>query len=152
MARLNLVERRLERYRRQPVSVRNAAGVIVVATALIVVGAGVLITVLDNEEYPSLGIGMWWALQTVTTVGYGDVTPTNFSGKLVGAAVMLEGTAFIAIVTAVITSTFVARATRESEAARVKDELSDRELIEKRFDELERQLKLLAAARRDPRA
>jgi hypothetical protein len=40
---------------------------------------------------------------------------------------MLEGTAFIAIVTAVITSTFVARASREAEAARMKDELSDRE-------------------------
>jgi voltage-gated potassium channel len=62
---------------------------------------------------------MWWALQTVTTVGYGDVTPTHFGGRLVGAAVMLEGTAFIAIVTAVITSTFIARATKEVEAARM---------------------------------
>jgi voltage-gated potassium channel len=87
------------------------------------------------------------ALQTVTTVGYGDVTPTNFSGRLVGAAVMLEGTAFIAIVTAVITSTFVARATRESEAARMKDEVTDREVMEQRFDELERKLDLLATAR-----
>jgi voltage-gated potassium channel len=106
-----------------------------------------VISLIDNEEYPNLGIGMWWALQTVTTVGYGDVTPTNFSGRLVGAAVMLEGTAFVAIVTAGITSTFVARATRESEAARMKDELSDRELIEKRFDELERKLDALAAIR-----
>jgi hypothetical protein len=63
----------------------------------------------------------------------------------VGAVVLLEGTAFIAIVTAVITSTFVARATRESEAARLEDELSDRELMDKRFDELERKLDLLAA-------
>ena len=114
----------------------------------------------DGEEYSNVsigmwwalnvGIGMWWALQTVTTVGYGDVTPTNFSGRLVGAAVMLEGTAFIAIVTAVITSTFIARATRESETARMKDELSDRELIERRFDELERKLDVLAAGREHP--
>jgi voltage-gated potassium channel len=95
---------------------------------------------------------MWWALQTVTTVGYGDVTPTHVSGRLVGALVMLEGTAFIAIVTAVITSTFVARATRESEAARQKDDLTDRELIERRFDELERKLDALAAARGPGRA
>jgi hypothetical protein len=65
---------------------------------------------------------------------------------------MLEGTAFIAIVTAVITSTFVARATRESEAARMKDDLSDRELMETRFDELERRLDLLATARENPGA
>jgi voltage-gated potassium channel len=145
VGRLNLIERRLERFRREPGSVRNAAGVIVMATTVVVVGAGVLISLIDREEYPNVGIGMWWALQTVTTVGYGDVTPTHFSGKLVGAAVMLEGTAFIAIVTAVITSTFVARATRESEAARVKSDLSDRELMEKRFDELEGQLADLAA-------
>jgi hypothetical protein len=62
---------------------------------------------------------------------------------------MLEGTAFIAIVTAVITSTFVARATRDSEAARMKDELSDRELMEKRFVELERKLDDLAARKSD---
>ena len=144
MGRLNIVQRRLERFQGESLSVRNAAGVIVIATIVVVAGAGVAISLLDNEEYPNLGIGMWWALQTVTTVGYGDVTPTNFSGKLVGAAVMLEGTAFIAIVTAVITSTFVARASRESEAARMQGDLSDRELIEKRFDELERKLDLLA--------
>jgi voltage-gated potassium channel len=130
---------------REPPSVRNAAGVIVIATTVVVVGAGVLIRVLDHEEYPDVWVGMWWALQTVTTVGYGDVTPTHFTGRLVGAAVMLEGIAFIAIITAVITSSFVARATRESEAARMKDDLSDRELMERRFDELERKLDLIAA-------
>jgi hypothetical protein len=46
-----------------------------------VVGAGVLISVIDREEYPDVGIGMWWALQTVTTVGYGDVTPTHVAGR-----------------------------------------------------------------------
>ena len=150
MGRLNLIERRLERFLREPLSIRNAAGVITVATTLVVVGAGVLIRLLDREEYPNVGIGMWWALQTVTTVGYGDVTPTHLSGKLVGAAVMLEGIAFIAIITAAITSAFVARATRQAEAARAEHELSDRELIEKRFDELERKLDLLASSRRDP--
>ena len=146
MGRLNLIERRTARFMREPPSVRNAAGVIVVATAMVVFGAGVLITLIDREEYPNIGIGMWWALQTVTTVGYGDVAPTEFGGRLVGAAVMLEGTAFIAIVTAVITSTFVARAAGEQEAAHRKDELSDRELMERRFDELERKLDLIAGA------
>jgi voltage-gated potassium channel len=145
MPRRNVIERRLERFLREPPSVRNAAGVIVVATAVVVVGGGALIRLVDHEEYPDVWLGMWWALQTVTTVGYGDVTPTNVSGRLVGALVMLEGTAFIAIVTAVITSTFVARAAREHEAARAEGELSDRELIERRFDELERKLDALAA-------
>lgn len=119
---------------------------IVTATAVVVVGAGFLITVVDGEEYPNLGVGMWWALQTVTTVGYGDVTPSEVSGRIVAGAVMFYGIAFIAIVTALITSTFVARAAREHEEVHAKGELSDRELIEKRFDELERKLDAIAAA------
>ena len=106
-----------------------------------------LISVIDSEEYPDVGIGMWWALQTVTTVGYGDVTPNDLGGRLVGAAVMLEGTA---IVTAVITSSFVTRATRSYEAQQAKDQLDDRALMEKRFDELERKLDLLATAPEGP--
>jgi voltage-gated potassium channel len=150
MGRLNPVERRLERFLREPPSVRNAAAVIVLATLVIVVGAGALMTVIDNEEYKDVGVGMWWALQTVTTVGYGDVAPANAGGRLVGALVMLEGTAFIAIVTAVITSTFVTRASRDYEATRAKDEETDAERIDRRFDELERKLDLLTGAREAP--
>ena len=145
--RLNPIERHLERFLREPPSVRNAASVIVIATFVVVVGAGAVMTVIDPHEYPDLGIGMWWALQTVTTVGYGDVTPAHLGGRVVGAALMLEGTAFIAIVTAVITSTFVARATRDYDASRAKEDVSDRERMERRFDELERKLDLLATAR-----
>ena len=134
----------MARFLREPPSVRAAAGVIVTATTLVVIGAGVLIRVLDREEFPNVWIGMWWALQTVTTVGYGDVTPAQLGGRLVGAVLMLQGIAFIAIVTAVITSTFVARASRDYEAAQAKDALTDRELMEKRFDELERKLDSLA--------
>jgi hypothetical protein len=45
----------------------------------------------------------------VTTVGYGDVTPARTSGRIVAAFVMLQGIAFLAILVAAITSTFVAR-------------------------------------------
>lgn len=151
MGRPNLIERRLERFLREPPSVRNAAAVIVGATVVVVVGSGALIRLVDHEEYSSVGLGMWWALQTVTTVGYGDVAPVQVSGRLVGAAVMLYGIAFVAIVTAVITSTFVARATREHDAARARDELTDRELVEGRLDEIERKLDRLLAARDEPR-
>jgi voltage-gated potassium channel Kch len=145
MGRFNILERRVARFVQEPPTVRGATAVIVTATAVVVFGAGVLMTLIDTEEYPTFGIGLWWAVQTVTTVGYGDVAPTDVFGRLVGAFVMLEGTAFIAIVTAVITSSFVTRAQSEQDAARKKDELSDRELIEKRFDELESKLDALAA-------
>lgn len=148
--RVNVIERRLARFLHEPPSVRGAAGVIVTATAVVVVGAGIAISLFDREEYPNVGLGMWWALQTVTTVGYGDVTPTKVTGRLIAAVVMLQGVAFVAIVTAAVTSTFIARASREYEEARVRDGTSDRELIEARFDELERKLELLATDRKDP--
>ena len=152
MGRPKLIERRLERFLEEPPSARNAAVVIIIATVVVVVGSGVVMTLIDSKEYPNLGVGLWWALQTVTTVGYGDVAPAQLGGRLVGALVMLEGTAFIAIVTAVVTSTFVSRATRAYEAAHATDEVSDREWIEQRFDALERKLDLLAAADGSPGA
>jgi voltage-gated potassium channel len=143
------IERRLGRILREPVSVRAAAGMIVTSTAVVVVVAGVLMSAVDNGEYPNIWIGMWWALQTVTTVGYGDVTPETVAGRAVGALIMLEGVAFIAIVTAAITSTFVSRAKDKYESAQSKEELSDRELMEKRFDELEQKLDGLVASKSD---
>jgi voltage-gated potassium channel len=68
----------MSKFLREPPSIRIAASVIVVATAMVVVGGGVLIRVLDHSEYASVWVGMWWALQTVTTVGYGDVTPKHW--------------------------------------------------------------------------
>ncbi len=115
--RPNLIERRMSRFLREPPSVRTAAGVIVTATAVVVIGGGVAMRVLDHDEYPNVWVGMWWALQTVTTVGYGDVTPAHTSGRIVAAFVMLEGIAFLTIIIAAITSTFVARAEAERDAA-----------------------------------
>ena len=50
MGRLNPIERRLERFLREPPSVRNAAAVIVIATVVVVVGAGALVTVIDGAS------------------------------------------------------------------------------------------------------
>jgi voltage-gated potassium channel len=122
VGRPNLIERRMSRFLREPPSVRTAAGVIVAATATVVVGGGVAMRLLDHDEYSNVWVGMWWALQTVTTVGYGDVTPTHTSGRIVAAFVMLEGIAFLTILIAAITSTFVARAEAEREAAETADE------------------------------
>jgi voltage-gated potassium channel len=138
----------MSRFLREPPSVRGAAATIVTATAAVVIVGGILIRVLDHSEYSSIWVGMWWALQTVTTVGYGDVTPAHPSGRIVAAFVMLEGIAFLAIVTAAITSTFVARATAEHDAATAQDELTEHQQAQARFDEIDRKLDRLEAALR----
>jgi voltage-gated potassium channel Kch len=136
MARPRLIERRLTRFLRAPVSVRNAANVIVTATVIVVAGGGVLMWLLDHSEYPNVGRGLWWAMQTITTVGYGDVTPSHTSGRIVAAFVMLWGIAFVAILVAAITSTFVARAERDRERAEAAEGKSDEERIDAHFADL----------------
>lgn len=111
--RPRLIERRLTRFMREPVSIRNAVSVIVGGTAAVMVGSALLMRTVDHREYSNTWRALWWAIQTVTTVGYGDVTPRHASGRLVGVVVMLWGVAFLAIMTAVITSTFVTCAARE---------------------------------------
>jgi voltage-gated potassium channel Kch len=113
MPRPDLVERRFAAFMRTPLSVRKAMSVIVTASLVSVVAGGILIRIVDPEEFPDIGTGMWWAVQTVTTVGYGDVVPRNAIGRALGSVFMLEAIAFVAIVTAAITSSFVERARRE---------------------------------------
>ena len=108
MADESRLEGRLDKAVARATTPRGAAIVIATASTVITVGAG-SVTVVDSENFPSIGSGLWWAVQTVTTVGYGDVVPTNLAGRLVAALVMLLGISFLTVITASITSTFVAR-------------------------------------------
>ena len=136
----------MSRFMASPPSVRTAAGVIVTATAIVVVGGGILMRIIDHEEYANIWVGMWWAIQTVTTVGYGDVTPAHRTGRLVASFVMLEGIAFLTIITAVITSTFVARAQAERAALDAADVDAHDEGVDAKLDELAQRLDRIEAA------
>ena len=106
-------ERWLDRALARAETPRGGATVIAAITTIATVGFGLLMTTLDHKNFTTLGQGLWWAVQTVTTVGYGDLVPTTTAGRLVAAAVMLLGLAFLAVITAAVTSSFVARATEE---------------------------------------
>jgi voltage-gated potassium channel len=103
----------MTRFLREPPTVGRAAGVIVTSTVVIVVISAFSMRVFDPHEFPTVGVAFWWATQTVTTVGYGDISVQRPIGRILGVIVMLEGVAFLAVVTAAITSTFVTRAERE---------------------------------------
>lgn len=75
---------------------------------------GVLVRLFDAQSFPSFGLAVWWALQTVTTVGYGDVVPIGALGKTVGAIVMVIGVSFIAFLTAGVTSAVVRQSSEKS--------------------------------------
>jgi voltage-gated potassium channel Kch len=109
------LERRLDRAVQRATTPRGAAIVIASASTVITIVAGLLVTIVEHGTYPSIGTGLWWAAQTVTTVGYGDNVPTSLVGRLVAVFVMFVGIGFLTVVTAAITSTFVAHARRVDE-------------------------------------
>ena len=127
------LERRLDRLIERAANPRKAAIVIASVTTLMTILAGWLMTVADKTGFPTLGSGMWWAVQTVTTVGYGDHVPATRLGQIMAAAVMLLGIGFVTVITASITGAFVARSRREqhleSAATSPADDL--REIIER---------------------
>ena len=111
--RSSLIERRVRRI----VNARSAViGLSLTFVALAFVGA-VVIRIVDSDNFPSLGLAIWWALQTVTTVGYGDVVPTSAAGQVIGGIEMVLGISFIAFVTAGVTSTVIQRASAQAQAA-----------------------------------
>jgi voltage-gated potassium channel len=140
----------LDRFYKDPASVRNAAWLIIAATAVAVVAGAFVMWLLDHDGYPNFGRALWFTLQTVTTVGYGDVTPTSTIGRLAGGVVMLTAIGFITIVTAAITSTFVEAARRRAERAHEHSEAESVDHMEVamtalgvRLDEIEGTLRTL---------
>jgi len=109
-------ERWLDRMLARATTPRGAGVVIATVSTSITVAAGLLMTVVDGDNFPSLGSGLWWGVQTVTTVGYGDHVPTTVAGQLLAALVMLLGIGFLTVITAAITSTFMSRSGRASDA------------------------------------
>lgn len=86
-------------------------------TLILGLGAGLVATLVDRKDFPTFGVAVWWAIVTLSTVGYGDVVPHTAWGRVVGSAVIILGVTFIAFLTATITSYFVAA---EEEASNLK--------------------------------
>jgi voltage-gated potassium channel len=99
--------------------------------------AGTVMWIVDRDDFPTLGLALWWAVTTVTTVGYGDVVPTDAIGRFVGAGLMISGYASLSLLTGVIASLLVSRRA----AALEKAEEQALEKIDRRLAEVERLLR-----------
>jgi voltage-gated potassium channel len=124
---------------RKPMTVPRAARIIASVTVAVTVLAAVLIHFTDRQTFPNIGDSLWWAIQTVTTVGYGDLVPASASGRLVAAIVMLVGIGFLTVITAAITSTFI-------ETARKRIEGTTTDAVSAKLDEISARLETIEAA------
>lgn len=103
--------------------------------------AGFLMHWIDDESFPTVGTGVWWAVVTFCTVGYGDYVPHNSLGRFVAGVLMVFAITFITVITALVTSALVAgeqRRRAESEGARYPAIHEALTRIEQRLERLER--------------
>ena len=87
---------RLDRSVQRAVSRRRIFPYLAVATLTLALLAGLVMTLVDEKDFPNYGLAVWWAIVTLATVGYGDVVPTTVPGRIVGSAVIILGVTFLA--------------------------------------------------------
>ena len=122
-------------------------------TILLAIAVGILVRAIAPKDFHSVGEGIWWAVVTLGTVGYGDVVPSTPWGRVIGGFVIILGVTFLAFLTATVTSMFVANEQRGRaellDAAREESEEEIRALLrrlDERLDAIEARLDRGAAS------
>lgn len=121
---------------------RQAFGAVftILAMVLIMVSCGIYLveSKAQPEAFGSIPDSMWWALATLTTVGFGDVTPITPLGKFFGALVMIIGIGIIALPAGILASSFseILRRRQQEFRLSVKKAMEDGEISEDEADEL----------------
>ena len=83
---------------------------LILAVTLLALLGGLGFALLEEGNAPwshRVGEGLWWALVTLTTVGYGDVVPHTIGGRLMGIGLMLSGVVMLSLLTATVASIFI---------------------------------------------
>lgn len=107
------------------------------ALFLVLVG-GMSYAAVESDQDLSGWDGIWWAVTTVTTVGYGDSFPTTDVGRVIAIVVMLTGIGFVALLTAFVAERFI-REDTGAEVERFEEEiLHELRAINERLTRLER--------------
>jgi voltage-gated potassium channel len=128
------IDARFERWYERLTLVRAISTVLVIAIVLVLV-AGALERIVEPDTFTSIGVAYWWAVATVTTVGYGDVVPEDPAGRVVAAMLMLTGLALIPTLTSVIVSTLIAKH-RQEDQERLEEMMAR---LEEHLDRIERE-------------
>lgn len=118
---------------------RNHLGLTLLVSAFVVFISGYIIAGIDpNIKSPADGI--WWAIVTVTGVGYGDIVPISTEGRVFATMLILAGVGLFSVVTANLSVFFISRAEASGEIEPSEQHIHN---IDKRLLRIERQLEQL---------
>jgi hypothetical protein len=109
---------------------------LVLGIVVVAVVCAVLARLIAPDDFPTLGRATWWSVQTVTTIGYGDVTPTTVAGRVVASVLMVSAVALISVITAAISASFVSRIQARRGRAEEDQVLARLERIERQLERL----------------
>ena len=104
--RARRVQSRLQERALLAVQNRRVFPYLVGVIAVTSIATGLIAHLIDRKDFPSFGIGVWWAVVTLGTVGYGDVVPHTAWGRVLGGVVIVCGVTFISFLVAIVTSLF----------------------------------------------
>jgi len=113
--------------------------IVLVATAMSVIAA--VIERLIDPAFDDIGIALWWAVTTVTTVGYGDIVPESPAGRAAASVLMLTGLALIPTLTSIVVATLVAQRSareRQEEESEFNQLVALLRSLDERLERLER--------------
>ena len=115
-----VLSRALQAERR--LTTKNVFRFVAISTVFLVFIAGAAEATVDQGDFNTFWDGIWWAVVTVTTVGYGDLYPHTVAGRLIAMALMLVGIGFISVLTASVASVFV-KTDRRDETSEIAETL-----------------------------
>jgi len=88
-------------------TLRRAIGGIMVLAVVFTLASAALMRLVEPKTYHTYGQACWWAVQTVSTVGYGDNVPVTDAGRFLATAVMIFGIALIPATTSLVVAVFI---------------------------------------------
>lgn len=117
----------------------NHLGSTIIVATFLTIFSGIIISAFD-PNIPTPWDGLWWAWETITSVGYGDEVPTTTAGRILAIVIMVIGAALFSLLTANLSAYFIDRAQRHAKKYNRKKAFEPKNEMQEQLFEIKKQL------------